>query len=87
MLFDKSVYLCSVKKNKGYKVMKRIVVLSTAAHRGLIERHGALLSLVSKTVVSKFYGEVRLYFDSDDDFSVFSAGLYHLAILHRCVIL
>ena len=67
--------------------MKRIVILSTAAHRGLLARNGALLSLVSKTVVSKYYGEVRLYFDSDDDFSVFSAALYHLSILHRCVIL
>lgn len=67
--------------------MKRIVILSVPAHRGLIERHGALLSLVSKTVVSKYHGDIRLYFASDDDFSVFSAGLYHLGILHRCVIL
>lgn len=67
--------------------MKRIVILSVESYRGLNGRHGALLSLVSKTVMSKYSGEVRLYFDCDDDFSVFSGGLYLLAILHRCVIL
>lgn len=90
MLFEKSAYLCStkIKKIKHIKVMKRIVIISIDVYYNqLVGCQSSLLSLVSKTIVSELHQYVRFYFDRDDDFSVFSAALYQLRILHRCVIL
>ena len=92
VLFAKSSYLCSVKKKrlhvKNLYIMKRVVIISIDVYTSqLVGNYGGLLSLVSKTTVSELHQYVRFYFDRDDDFSVFSAGLYQLGILHRCVIL
>lgn len=68
--------------------MKRVVIVDLDVYTGrMVGSCGCLLSLVSKTIVSELHHYVRLYFDRDDDFSVFSAGLYQLGILHRCSLL
>lgn len=68
--------------------MKRVIILSIDDYNNrLVGRYSGLLSLVATTIVSELHAYVRLSFDASDDFSVFSAGLYNLGILHRCVIL
>lgn len=68
--------------------MKMIVILSVDDYNNrLVGYQSGLLALVSETIVSELHSYVRLVFDATDDFSVFSAGLYNLGILHRCVLL
>ena len=62
-----------------------IVISIDDYNRRLVGRHSGLLALVSK--VSELHSYVRLSFDASDDFTVFSSALYHLDILHRCVVL
>ena len=87
MLFAKKPYLCGT-KHKDIKVMKKVIILSVDDYnQRLVGHQSGLLSLVSGTIVSELHAYVRLSFDAVDDFSIFSAILYNLGILHRCVIL